>query len=112
MKIAKESLEKLIKRFDSMKLKMPKTYSVKIENIVATDNIGKKLNVDELVFSLHESEYTPDTFPGVVYRISDPKASFLLFSSGRIVCAGTRSIADAQRAIDTLVKTLKHIKAI
>ncbi len=106
---AKQAIAELVKIFKGLGIRMPKEYKVNVENIVVTDTLGEKINVDELVFALPESEYTPDTFPGVVYRISDPKVSFLIFGSGKIVCAGAKTIADAKKAVDILKKKLKSI---
>jgi len=44
-------------------------------------------------------------FPGLVYRIKDPKAVFLLFNSGKVV-AGSKSIEDAQNASKMLTQEL------
>ncbi|MBI5347297.1 MAG: TATA-box-binding protein [Candidatus Aenigmarchaeota archaeon] len=106
---AKQAVGELVKIFRGLGMKMPKEYKINVENIVVTDTLGEKINVDELVFSLPESEYTPDTFPGVVYRITDPKVSFLIFGSGKIVCAGAKTIADSKKAVDILRKKLKSI---
>ena len=48
-------------------------------------------------------------FPGLVYRVTSPKAAFLIFTSGKIVCTGSKNIEDVRTVITTLAKTLKSI---
>jgi transcription initiation factor TFIID TATA-box-binding protein len=39
----------------------------------------------------------------------DPKVTFLLFSSGRIVCTGGKTIADVKTAVKKLYNHLKKV---
>ena len=82
---------------------------VKVENIVVAVDLEKELNLDKLAFKLENSEYEPEQFPGLVYRILEPKVAFLLFSSGRIVCAGAKSLKDIKDAVDKLEKKLRSL---
>ena len=82
---------------------------VKIENIVVAINFGKELNLDQLAFQLEDSEYEPEQFPGLVYRITEPKVAFLLFSSGRLVCAGAKSLDNVKLAVKKLEARLKQL---
>ena len=109
---AKKAINTLVGILRKIGISIPKNFRVSIENIVVSDFLGKRIDIDNLVFNLENSEYTPDTFPGVVYRIEDPKASFLIFSSGKIICAGTRTIPTARKAIDILKKRLKEANVI
>jgi len=87
------------------------TLKVKIENIVVAVNLGKDLNLDQLAFQLENSEYEPEQFPGLVYRIYEPKVAFLLFSSGRVVCAGAKSMDAVKLAVKKLEATLRSLKS-
>lgn len=109
---AKKAVGKLISILKDNKISIPKNPKITIENVVVSDSLGTKINIDEIVFILENSEYSPDTFPGVIYRIDKPKASFLLFSSGKIICAGTRTIQQAKKAVEVLKKKLKKAGAI
>ncbi|MFH0949423.1 MAG: TATA-box-binding protein [Candidatus Aenigmatarchaeota archaeon] len=82
---------------------------VKIENIVVSINLEKDLNLDQLAFQLEDSEYEPEQFPGLVYRIKEPKVAFLLFSSGKLVCAGAKSIDQVKMALRKLEARLKQL---
>src|SRR3989339_22279 len=87
------------------------TTKVKIENVVASTDVKKTISLDKLLTTLESSEYEPEQFPGLVYRIPDPKVAFLIFSSGRIVCAGAKSLNQVKEAVEKLKKRLAELKA-
>ena len=84
---------------------------IKIENVVASTDIKKIISLDKLLNVLENSEYEPEQFPGLVYRIYDPKVAFLLFSSGRAVCAGAKSMDAVRKAVKKLELQLKAVKS-
>lgn len=105
---AKEALRKTVRNIKKIGIRINENkIRVKIENIVVAVNLNKDLNLDQLAFQLEESEYEPEQFPGLVYRIYEPKVAFLLFSSGRVVCAGAKSMDDVKLAVKRLEKKLK-----
>jgi len=109
---AKIALKKVVKNIKKSGARVNENkIRVKIENIVVSVDLKKELNLDGLAFELESSEYEPEQFPGLVYRILDPKVAFLLFSSGRVVCAGAKSLADVKTAIKILQKKLRQLKA-
>jgi transcription initiation factor TFIID TATA-box-binding protein len=86
----------------------------KVQNVVVSANIFAKLPLEKLAVILENSDYTPETFPGLIYKVKDDKlsfkkASFLLFSSGRIICAGTKSVKAAKDAVKHVVEDLKNV---
>lgn len=105
----KEAMRKIVKRISDAGIEMPKTYSTQVENIVASTKIDADLNLDEIAMMLENSEYEPEQFPGLVYRISDPRVAFLLFTSGRIICAGAQDVAAVHRALKKFKENLEEI---
>jgi len=85
---------------------------IKIENVVASATLNTRIPLDKVVARIPGTEYEPEQFPGLVYRIKDPKVAFLLFGSGKIVCTGGRSVKDVKRAIKKLEDELKELGAI
>ncbi len=81
----------------------------KVVNIVATSKIGEVFDLHSLAMSLEGAEYEPEQFPGLIYRVKEPKAAFLIFKSGKVVCTGTRSAEEAQNALDIATSNLKDI---
>ena len=76
--------------------------------MVATADLGGELNLNEVAMGLglENVEYEPEQFPGLVYRINEPKAAMLLFGSGKTVCAGARTIEDVSFAVEKVAKEL------
>ena len=83
--------------------------SLKIQNIVATTSLGKEVPLTKLAKTIQNTEYNPEQFPGLVLRIKEPKSAVLVFSSGNLVCTGTKSIAQVRLVIEQVIKTLKKI---
>ena len=109
---AKEALKKTVRNIKKIGIRFNENnLKVKIENIVVAVNLERDLNLDQLAFQLENSEYEPEQFPGLVYRIYDPKVAFLLFSSGRVVCAGAKSLDSVKKAVAKLEAQLKALKS-
>jgi len=77
---------------------------VKIENIVASTSLGTTLDLHSLVLALDGAEYDPERFPGLIYRLKEPKTATLLFTSGKAVCTGGKSLEQVELAISKVVK--------
>jgi len=110
-----ESIVKIIKSLEKINVKITVKPEIKIQNIVASGSVGMDLNLNELATKLKNVEYEPEQFPGLVYKIeqtkTSPKATFLLFSNGKIVCTGTKSEKEVHTAVDVLVENLRKVKA-
>jgi transcription initiation factor TFIID TATA-box-binding protein len=83
--------------------------SLKVQNIVATTALEKEVSLTKLARMQPNTEYNPDTFPGLVLRIAKPKSAVLVFSSGNLVCTGTKSIAQVKEVVQQVIKKLKKI---
>ena len=81
----------------------------KIQNIVATTSLKKPVPLTKLARTNPNTEYNPETFPGLVLRIKEPKSAVLVFSSGNLVCTGTKSVAQVKQVIQAVIKQLKKI---
>ena len=81
----------------------------KTENVVVSANIHRDLPLEKLASKLERAEYNPEQFPGLIYKSDVPKFSALLFSSGKIICTGTKSLKDAKAAIAVIIKRLGAI---
>ena len=103
-----ESIKQIIKSLDKIHVKITIKPEIKIQNVVASGSINMDLNLNTLAMELENTEYEPEQFPGLVYKLMDAKATFLLFSNGKIVCTGTRSEEAVYSALEKLVKRLKE----
>lgn len=71
----------------------------RIENIVASTRFADSPDLCAISLALEGTEYEPELFPGMAYRVSDPKVVILLFNSGKVVLTGARRAEDLERAI-------------
>ena len=106
-----ESIKKIIKSLEKIKVKITVKPIIKIQNIVASGSIGMDLNLNELAMKLDNTEYEPEQFPGLVYKLQHANATFLLFSNGKIVCTGTKSEEEVHVALEKLIANLKKVNA-
>jgi transcription initiation factor TFIID TATA-box-binding protein len=82
---------------------------IRIVNIVVSTALEKEIPLEKMAATLPNTEYNPEQFPGLVLRIKDPKTSALIFSSGKVVCTGARTLADVDRSILSIIKSLKKL---
>ncbi len=108
MKDAHEITENLGKKLNSLGVKAYKQPDIKIQNIVASTDIKKNLNLHSIASSLEKVEYDPEYFPGLIYKSDDPNTVILLFDSGKIVCNGTES-EEISTAIDRMTNELSSL---
>ncbi|MEK6808754.1 MAG: TATA-box-binding protein [Nanoarchaeota archaeon] len=106
-----ESIRKIIKSLEKINIKITIKPEIKIQNIVASGSIGMDLNLNTLAMKLDNTEYEPEQFPGLVYKLPEVKATFLLFSNGKVVCTGTKSEAEVNIAVDKLIEKLKKVRS-
>ena len=101
----------IAEKLEKIDVKVNENPKIVIQNIVATSDLGGELNLSETAVSLglENVEYEPEQFPGLVYRIKDPKVAMLLFGSGKIVCAGARKIEDVSIAVEKLSEELTSL---
>lgn len=88
---------------------MVKKISLKVQNIVATTSLNVPVSLTKLARSQSNTEYNPETFPGLVLRIKKPKSAVLVFSSGNLVCTGTKSTTQVRQVITAVIKQLRRI---
>ena len=109
IEMAKIAMRKVVDRVREVGIPLPTEFDIQVENIVASSKIDAKLNLEEIAFALENAEYEPEQFPGLVYRINEPRVAFLLFSSGKIICTGAHNIEDVHSALNKLKARLDEI---
>ena len=79
---------------------------IRIENVVASTSLGQELDLQTIALALDGAEYEPETFPGLIYRLKEPKAATLLFRSGKVVCTGAKSLDHVKVAVAKVTKEI------
>ncbi len=106
MSDAKEAIEKLTRKLKRSGIKIKSEPKVKVQNMVASFDFGRKFDLEKIARSYENTEYEPEVFPGLVFRLDDPEVVVLLFVSGKGVCAGAKSMKDVKRAAKKITKIL------
>jgi transcription initiation factor TFIID TATA-box-binding protein len=75
---------------------------LKIQNIVASVSLGGKVDLEQAVGKLVKTMYEPEQFPGLIYRMDEPKVVILIFASGNLVCTGAKKEQDVYDAVHKL----------
>jgi len=87
---------------------MPQTKPmVSVENVVASADVMQKMDLNDITRKFPDVEYHPDSFPGLVFRLKTPKTATLIFTSGKMVCTGSKSEELAKKAVKTVVQNLR-----
>ena len=80
---------------------------IEIVNVVASATIDQRLDLNKIQAKFPDVEYHPEQFPGAVFRIRNPKTATLLFSTGKMVCTGSKSEELAVKAVNIVVNKLR-----
>ena len=88
------------------------TPEIKIQNCVATFSLGlTKLNLKEISQKVQYCDFNPPKFAAMTIRIRDPKTTALTFSSGNMVCTGSKDIPNSLLACRKYTRLRQqHIK--
>ena len=106
----RESIDRIIENLAKVNVKIKIQPKIEVQNMVGSGSIGMDLNLNSLAMELENTEYEPEQFPGLVYKLAGTRATFLLFSNGKIVCTGTRSEKKLKEAVTELIEILKKKK--
>ena len=108
---ARSALRRVIRKLKDAGIVILGRLSTKIQNIVASANLGGKVDL----VGWYESQslggrmmYEPEQFPGLIYRMKEPRAVILLFSSGKLVCTGAKKEEHFYQAVAQLHQKLKE----
>ena len=77
-----------------------------VVNVVASTRVAEELDLPDIAIQLN-CEYEPEQFPGVVYRVVDPKLAILMFRSGRAVCTGGKNKDNIHTGIERMIGDLR-----
>jgi len=108
---AKRALQKLVRKLKEGGVLIVGKPEIKIKNVVASASLGGSVDLLQLYESASEMRgrimYEPEQFPGLIYRMDDPQAVFLIYSNGKVVCVGAKRETDVHSAVLKLYQELK-----
>ena len=72
--------------------------TLNVVNLLATSRFAEYIDLDHFSYETN-LDFDPDRFPGMTYKIDDPKVCALIYRSGRIVITGAKTVNDVERAL-------------
>ncbi len=109
---ARKAVTKVVDELNRNGIVILRKPEIQIQNIVASAGLGGKIDLEKSTYSLRRTMYEPEQFPGLIYRMEDPKVVMLLFSTGKLVCTGAKKEAEVHRAVAKLQETLEEKELI
>lgn len=107
-KQAREAVTKVVRELKKKAIVTTNQLDITIQNIVSSVTLGGVVDLEKTTYSLEKTMYEPEQFPGLIYRMSDPKVVILIFASGKLVCTGAKKEEDIPRAVAKLQKLLEE----
>jgi transcription initiation factor TFIID TATA-box-binding protein len=89
---AAKQYAKMIKKVTNAEIKLQE---FKVQNIVGSCDVKFPISLETLS-NAHQNfcTYEPELFPGLIYRMIEPKIVLLIFASGKIVLTGAKTRED------------------
>jgi len=106
------AVRKVIRRLREQGIVIIGKPEIKIQNIVAMANLHGKIDLETAIYKLRRALYEPEQFPRLIFKMEEPKVTFLIFSSGKLVCTGAKKEEEVYEAIEKLHKRLEEDGAI
>jgi transcription initiation factor TFIID TATA-box-binding protein len=111
-KEAKRAVLKVIRELKRSGIVIVSKPELKIQNIVASGNLYGKIDLEKCAYTLEKTMYEPEQFPGLIYRMAEPKVVILLFASGKLVCTGAKQEGDVYKSVEKLHAKLEDEELI
>jgi len=111
-KMARRAVMKVVKELKEGGIVIIGKPKLKIQNIVASAGLKGHIELEKATYSLKKTMYEPEQFPGLIYRMAEPKVVILLFASGKLVCTGAKHEEDVYQAVNILHQRLEDKELI
>ena len=105
------AVTELLRKLEEGGIEVKGEPQVEIQNIVASSEIGVKINLDQLAIECFNTEYEPEQFPGLVLRLDEPKTVILIFSSGKVIITGAKNLEDLNRSAEKADNVVREYNA-
>jgi len=107
-KESRTAIMKVVKELKKLGIIILSKPDFKVVNIVASASLGGKVDLEKTVVTLRKAMYEPEQFPGLIYRMDEPKVVILIFASGNLVVTGAKVEQDVYDAVHKLHGSLEE----
>jgi len=111
-KLARSAIRKVVKELKNNDIIILGKPEIMIQNIVASANLHGKIDLEMAADIMDNVMYEPEQFPGLIYRMGEPKVVILIFASGKLVCTGGKSAEMVDVAVAKLHGILEDFDLI
>jgi transcription initiation factor TFIID TATA-box-binding protein len=111
-KMARSAVKKVVRELKNNGIIILGKPKIVIQNIVASANLHGKIDLETAADIMDNVMYEPEQFPGLIYRMGEPKVVMLLFASGKLVCTGAKHEDMVREAVEKLHDILEDYDLI
>jgi len=111
-KIAKSAVRKVVRELKKAGFIISGSPKIKIVNMVGTADVGGEIDIEAASDILDNTMYEPEQFPGLIYRMKEPKVVILMFRSGKLVLTGGKRKEQVHEAIEKIKAILVENKLL
>ncbi|MBN2334631.1 TATA-box-binding protein [Candidatus Bathyarchaeota archaeon] len=111
-KMARSAVKKVVRELKNNGIIILGKPKIVIQNIVASANLHGKIDLETAADIMDNVMYEPEQFPGLIYRMGEPKVVMLLFASGKLVCTGAKHEGMVKEAVEKLHEILEDYDLI
>lgn len=110
---SRTALDRLLGSFDDLGIEYDDP-TISVQNIVGVANVDTPLNLNAIAiaFGLENTEYEPEQFPGLVYRLENHPTVALLFGSGKMVVTGGKSTEHVEESVEHVYGDLENFSLL
>ncbi len=103
-----KAIDTIINKLKARGINLPPNPRIQIQNIVASAQLNAEVNLEKAALLFENTMYEPEQFPGLIFRLQNPRVVMLIFSSGNMVCTGAKKEEDVKNAVEIIYKMLKE----
>ena len=105
---AKHDLQETVDTLTQANLIKPVSVTANVRNIVALLTLPNPIPLEQL--EEPNSIYEPEQFPAAIVKSNEPKATYLIFNSGKIVLPVARTLKDLDKAVKEITELINSIR--
>jgi transcription initiation factor TFIID TATA-box-binding protein len=105
-RLAKTAINKVVRELKNNGIVILRRPIIKVQNMVASASFGVRIELEKAVYRLGRTMFEPEQFPGLIYRMDEPRVVILVFASGKIVCTGAKRVEEVYESVSKLCDQL------
>jgi len=109
---AKRAVMKVVQELKDNRILIVGRPTIQVVNIVASASLGGLVDIEKAAYVLERTMYEPEQFPGLIYRMEEPKVVLLLYTNGKLVVTGAKTEDKVYEAVHRLRERLEAEKLI